>query len=542
MTLISMFITARPRRWIAQALGCLTFLLGVLGCSEKRERADLVFINGAEPESFDPAIVTDQVGMRISSALFEGLCRVNEMGRPEPGVAERWEISEDARTYTFFLRHDARWSNGDPVTANDFVQSWQRVLDPSTGADYASQLHVIAGARAYSEGKINAFSDVGVRALDEHTLQVELENPTPYFIDLCAFATLAPVHLPTVKKHAGSWIKPAHLVCNGPYLLKAWKLDDHIRLEKNPMYWDAEHVAMETINVLPIAEPNTAINYFLTGEVDLIMDKGMVPTSLTAELKRKPWFHTGPFLGSYFTRFNTTRPPFNDPKVRQAFTMAIDGRRITEKITQLGEIPAWSLTPPGAGSGSAAYEPPPGLGFDPERARQLLAEAGYPGGKGLPRIEYLYFPKPVENSIAVELQSMWQEHLGVSVQLAKQEWKIYLASMRSLDYQMCRSSWVGDYNDPNTFLELFIGGSGNNRTGWANAEYDGLIRSAAAEADPIRRNGLLAAAERLLVSEQCVILPIYYYVGVQFYHAERLAGVQANLIDDHPFRCMRWLD
>lgn len=517
----------------------LPLLLALAACNPVRDRADLVFINGAEPESFDPAIVTDQVGMRICSALFEGLCRIDEAGRPEPGTAMRWDLSEDKIQYTFHLRPQAQWSNGDPVTAHDFVRSWQRVLDPATGADYASQLFVIAGARAFNEGATTDFSSVGVKAVDDRTLVVTLENPTPYFIDLCAFATLAPVHLPTLEKHGPAWIKPGNVTANGAYLLESWKLDDHMRLRKNPRYWDAACVAMETIEVLPISEPNTAINYFLTGEADLIMDKGMVPTSLTATLKRKPWFHTGPFLGSYFTRFNVTKPPFDNVKVRQAFTLAIDRRRITEKITQLGEVPAWSLTPPGAGA--TPYTPPPGLEFDPERARALLAEAGHPNGRGLPRVEYLYFPKTVETNIAVELQSMWKEHLGVSVQLVKQEWKIYLASMKALDYQMCRSSWVGDYNDPNTFLEMFTSASGNNRTGWKNGAYDSFIQAAAAEPDAVRRNTIFAAAEELLISDETVILPIYYYVGVQFYHADRLAGVQPNLIDDHPFRCMRWL-
>ena len=514
----------------------LTTLLSA--CGDITQRADLVFINGAEPESFDPAIVTDQVGMRISSALFEGLCRIDQAGNPEPGMATAWTLSPDQKTYTFTLRPDATWSNGSPVTAHDFARSWQRVLTPATGADYASQLYVIHNAQAYHEETISDFTQVGIQPIDDHTLRVTLSNPTSYFINLCAFATLAPVHLPTLEQHGSAWIKPANLVTNGPYRLASWKLDDHMLLKKNPTYWDAANVAMETIQVLPISEPNTAINYFITGEADLIMDKGMVPTSLTATLKQQPWFHTGTFLGTYFTRFNVTRPPFDNPKVRQAFALAIDKTRITEKITQLGETPAWSLIPPGAGT--PPYTPPPSPDFNPTHARQLLTEAGYPNGKGLPRIEYLYFPKTVETNIAIELQAMWQQNLGVPVQLVKQEWKIYLTSMRSLDYQLCRSSWVGDYNDPNTFLEMFTASSGNNRTGWKSPAYDQLIQQAAAEPDPATRLQHFTQAEQLLITREAVILPIYYYVGVQFYHAEKLTGIQPNLIDDHPFRCMKW--
>lgn len=513
-------------------------LLSLAACGRSRPRADLVFINGAEPESIDPAIVTDQVGMRISSALFEGLCRIDEAGKSQPGTAERWEKSEDRKTYTFHLRPNAMWSDGVPLTAHDFVYSWQRVLTPEFGADYASQFYVIKNARSFHEGTLKDFAQIGVTALDDHTLRVELENPTPYFIDLCAFATFAPVPQRIIEQHGTAWIKPGVLIGNGPYTLDEWLLDDRIVLRGNERYWDAANVSMKSIEILPISEPNTAINYFLTGQADLIMDKGMVPTSLTVKLKQQSYFHTGPFLGSYFTRFNVTREPFTDPKVRLAFSLAIDRKRVTEKITQLGERNAYSLTPPGAGQD---YQPPPGPEFDPERARQLLAEAGYPGGKGFPRVEYLYFPKPVERNIAVELQAMWREHLGVSVDLAKQEWKIYLASMKEKNYHLCRSSWVGDYNDPGTFLEMFLSSSGNNRTGWANATYDAFIAAAAREPDPDKRNTIFQQAEKLLVTDDCVILPIYHYVGVQFYHADRLTGVQPNMIDDHPFRCMRWM-
>ncbi|MBL9177258.1 MAG: peptide ABC transporter substrate-binding protein [Verrucomicrobiaceae bacterium] len=513
------------------------FLLTLAACWKSRPRADLVFINGAEPESIDPAVVIDQVGMRVASALFEGLCRIDEAGKPQPGMAERWDVSPDRKVYTFHLRPNTMWSDSVPLTTHDFVYSWRRVLDPGTGADYASQFHVIKNAQAFHEGRLTDFTQVGVTAPDDRTLRVELENPTPYFLDLCAFTTFAPVPGRVIAKHGSMWIKPGVLIGNGSYVLEDWLLDDRIVLRRNERYWDAANVPLRTIEVLPISEPNTAINYFLTGQADLIMDKGMVPTSLTAKLKQQPYFHTGPFLGSFFTRFNVRRAPFDDPKIRLAFSLAVDRNRVTGKITQLGERAAFSLTPPGAGQN---YQPPPGPGFDPKRAQQLLAEAGYPGGKGFPRVEYLYFPKLLERNIAVELQAMWQEHLGVSVDLVKQEWKTYLASMRETNYDLCRSSWVGDYNDPGTFLEMFLSASGNNCTGWANAKFDGFIAAAAREPDLNRRNTIFQQAEKLLVTDDCVILPIYHYVGVQFYHADKLTGVRPNMIDDHPFRCMRW--
>jgi oligopeptide transport system substrate-binding protein len=512
----------------------LSLLLG--SCGESAKRADLVFINSAEIETPDPAMATDQVSMRISESLFEGLCRNNFKGEATPGMAERWDVSEDKKHYTFHLRPNIVWSNGDPVTAQDFVLSWERALRGSTGSDYAPQLYPLVNARAYNEGKLKDFTQVGVKAIDDRTLETTLENPIPYWLDLCAFLTLAPVHTPTIEKYGDSWIKPGKLVGNGPYLFESWLIDDRIRLRKNPLYWDAANVRMEVVDILPIAEANTALNYFLTRQADLMMDKGMVPTSLVPKLKQQPWFHTGPFLGTWFIRANVTKPPFTDARVRLAFSYAVDRRRIVEKITQLGEREAFSLTPPGTGKN---YQPPPGVSFDPAKAKALLAEAGFPEGRGFPRVSYLYLPLPIERNIAVELQAMWRDVLGVTVSLEKKEQKIWLSSMRELSYDLCRSSWVGDYNDPNTFIEMFTTGNGNNRTGWENKRYDELVAAAAAEADVAKRHAIFQEAEKLLISTDAPIFPVYHYVGVQF-RRDELKGVEANLIDNHPFRAMSW--
>jgi oligopeptide transport system substrate-binding protein len=512
----------------------LSAALSLLACGPAQERAELVFIQSAEPETIDPAVVSDQVSMRISSSLFEGLCRFNVDGRPEPGMAERWEASADGKSYLFHLREGTHWTDGEPVTAHDFAQAWTRALKPETGSDYTSLLHVIRGGKAFTEGTNTDPASLGIQVIDAKTLRVELENPTPYFLDLCAIQTFAPVPMRTLEKHGTAWIKPAHIITNGAYLLEQWHIDDHIRLRKNPRYWDAAHVKMATVEVKPVQDANTALNFFHTGQCDL--DKGMMPPTLIDELKRQPWFHTGPFLGTWFIRINTQKKPFDDVRVRQAFALALDKRRIVESITKLGERPAYAITPPGVGAG---YQPPAGLEFDTEKARELLAAAGFPGGKGFPLIEYLYIPLPIERSIAIELQAMWQRHLGITVNLQKQEQKIWLSSMRNLDYHLCRSSWVGDYNDATTFLDMFLAESGNNRTGWKSSTYDGLLAQAAKEAETTRRHALFEQAESLLIREQSVVLPVYWYVGVQFFH-HRLTGVKSNLIDDHPFRCMAW--
>lgn len=518
-------------RWLPGIVTCAALALGA--CDRTfSERADLVFINGAEPESLDPAIITGQPEGRIVNALFEGLTKYDAEGHAVPGVAESWDISEDGTIYTFHLRETARWSDGSPVTAQDFVASWRRTLSPETASSYNYQLHYIKNARPFSEGEIDDFSTVGVRALDDRTLQVELESPTPFFLELCAFVTLLPVPVALIEEIGDDWIKPDRIITNGSYLLDAWRINDRIRLKKNPDYWDAENVALETIDILPIAKDSVAFNFYASGTADLVMDKGLAPPALLGELKKRPDFHAAPFLGTYFLRFNCERGPFTDPRVRKAFSMTVDKDQIVERITRAGEATASGFVPPGL----EGYLSPDGLPYDPERARELLAEAGFPDGRGFPLVRYLYSEGGLNEAIAVEIQSMWRQHLGIQVSLVRQEWKVYLNSMSSLDYDIARSSWVGDYPDANTFLDMFVTGGGNNRTGWSSPEYDALIADAARETNPRRRLEILADAERLLVADAAPICPIYFYVGIQLYDADKLGGIRPNVLDEHPLQ------
>ena len=508
-------------------------ICSLAGCDSHESRADLVVLNGAEPESIDPAEITGQLDGRIAYALFEGLLHYDRFGHPQPGIAQSWDISPDRRTYTFHLRPEAKWSNGDPVTANDFLASWKRALLPATASEYAYIFFPIRNADAFNEGSVKDFSTVGIKALDSQTLQVDLENPTPYFLDLCCYVTYLPVHLPSVEKYGDDWIKPGKLVNDGPFLLTEWKLNYRMRLKKNPTFWDAKNVQLETIDILPIDNAITAYNFYASKVADLILDKGLTPPSLIPELKERQDFHAAPFLGNYFIRFNVTRKPFSDPRVRQAFAMVIDRDRIVRKITQAGEHPAYSFTPPGT---AGDYQPPRMFGFDPNRARELLAQAGYPGGKGFPTISYLYDNKKLNEDIAVEIQSMLWQELGVHVELAKQEWKVYLNSTNRLDYDFCRSSWIGDYNDPTSFLECFVTNSGNNRTGWSTRAYDELLTAAAKEADPQTRLSILARAEDILLNQGTPICPLYFYMGIQIYDGTKFGGIEPNLLDNHPFR------
>ena len=506
--------------------------LALASCGEQAKRADLVFVNGAEPETLDPSIITGQPEGRVVNALFEGLCAYDENGQAVPGVAERWEVSPDGKTYSFHLRPDAKWSDGSPLTAEDFVASWKRTLTPSTGSQYNYQLYPIKHAQAFAEGKLTDFGQVGVHAADPHTLVVELENPTPYFIQLCAFPTLHPLPVSLIEKLGDDWVKPGNLVGNGAYALESWRINDKIRLRKNPHYWDRANVALETIDVLPISDANVAFNFYASGLADLLMDKGLAPPALLEDLKKREDFHAAPFLGIYFLRYNCSKGPFTDERVRRAFSLAVDKTRIVEKITRAGELAAPGFVPPGI----PGYEGTPGLAFDPAEAKRLLAEAGYPDGKGFPNASYLYSKSELNEAIAVELQSMWRETLGVNVNLARQEWKVYLNSLSLLDYDIARSSWVGDYPDPNTFLDMFLTGGGNNRTGWSSADYDRLIAVAACELNPAQRFAILRQAEDLLVQKAVPVCPIYYYVGIQLYDPEKLGGIKANVLDEHPLR------
>jgi len=515
--------------WMGLAIG-----VALSGCGLKAKRADLVLVNGAEPESLDPEILTGQPEGRIASALFEGLTTFDRQGRSVPGVAESWTISPDRKTYTFRLRADAKWSDGAPVTAGDFVASWRRTLTPATAAAYSYQLFYVKNAKAFADGKLTDFSQVGVRALGDRTLEVQLENPTPFFLDLCATPPLLPVPLRVIEREGDNWIKPGRIVTNGAYLLDAWRINDRIRLRKNPLYWDRAHVALETVDVLPISKANVAFNFYASGEADVMLDKGVVPPALLDELKRRPDFHATPFLGSYFVRFNCAKGPFADERVRRAFALAVDRERIVKKITRAGELPAATLVPPGV----AGYHAPAGQGYDPEKARALLAEAGFPGGRGFPLARYLFSEGELNEAIAVELQNMWSQTLGVQVALTRQEWKVYLNSLNSLDYDLARSTWVGDYPDPNTFLDLFLTGGGNNRTGWSDSAYDGLIARAAAEGDAARRFAILAQAEEMLVARQAVVCPLYFYVGIQLYDSKRVGGIEPNVLDEHPIWLM----
>lgn len=528
-------IVERAFRFLT-AIFCIVAVLFFVGCGHKESTADIIIVNGAEPESLDPAIITGQPDIRVVGSLFEGLTRFDPVtGEGVAGLAERWDISPDRRQYTFHLRTNAFWSNGEPLTAQDIVYSWLRALNPLTAADYAGQLFFVENAEAYNSGKIKDPDQVGVHAPNDQTVIVQLRSPCPFFLDLCAFPTLSAVPRKWIEAYGDRWIMTQPLPVSGAYLLEYWRIHDKIRLRKNPRYWDVANTRNNIVDILPIDSATIAMNLYETGQADLVWDKSVIPMELIGVMRDRPDCHRFPFLGNYFIRVNVTKKPLSDPRVRKALALSIDKKKLVEKICKAGEKPADNLTP----DGTANYEPPESLKYDPDLARQLLKDAGYPDGNGFPSLQYLFNSARHNEQMGVELQEIWQRELGIHIELRQVEWKVYLSAQSQLDYDLSRSSWIADYNDPNTFLDMWTSNNGNNRTGWKDPKYDELWNEANREPDIKKRAHILARAETLLLRDAVPVIPIYYWVGVMFYKTNELEGVYGNVVDEHPIQPIR---
>ena len=517
-------------RWATSVVVASGVIVSIFGCARTSPPADLVVINGMEPETLDPTTSSGQPDGRVATALFDGLTRYDpKTAEAAPCIAERWEISQDGLVYLFHLRDNARWSTGEYITAEDFVYSWRRAIDPKTAAAYAGQLFYVKNGEPISEGKIKDLSQLGVQAVSPRLLRVELESPTPFFLDLCAFRTLAVVPRKTIETYGDRWLMVRPLPTSGCYTLEEWTMNDKVRLRKNPYHWDVANIQNEIVDLIHLESATTAINLFEKHQADVIWDKTLIPMELMDVLKDRPYVHTFNYLATYFVRFNVTRGPFKDPRVRKALVMAVNKERIAGHIMKVGEKPAKTLVPPG----TAHYDAPDGLGHDPNAARRLMAEAGYPGGKGFPRFQYHSNTAKQHEQVAVELQQMWKKELGIEMEMRNVEWKVYLADQQAVNFDLSRSAWVGDYNDANTFLDMFMSNNANNRTRWKNPRYDGLIREANQTLDIPKRAGLLKQAEQLLLEEDAVILPLFYYAGITFYRPEEISGIWDNLLDEH---------
>jgi oligopeptide transport system substrate-binding protein len=549
------------RARMAQGIALLTVLALLLvaavrvAASARWPRADFTFNNSSEITTLDPAGVTGIPEGRILRAISEGLVAL-DLGtlEPVPAAAESWELSPDGRSYTFHLRSNGRWSNGDPLTAEDFQWSLLRVLDPKTACANAYQLGCIEGAREYMAGLDERgqplerdLRRVAIRAKDPLTLRIRLAQPTPYFLALLALPSFAPVHRASLERIQASsplrwqseWVRPENLVTNGPFRVAERRINDRIRLVKSPTYWDSDHVALRTIDALAVEHWGTALNLYLTGQCDWL--DGSIPTASVPRLEGREDFRCTPYLGCYFYRFNTTRPPFDDPRVRRALAMSVNRVAICQRVLKAGQEPLLTLIPWGR---LGDYESP-ATGLDPAGvppvARRLLVQAGYgPKGKPFPTIAIHFNTGEVHRDIAEVIAANWKSTLGIDVRLRNQEWKVYLDTQARLDYDLSRGSWIGDYPDPQSFLEVFTSRSANNRTGWSNAEYDSLLAGAALARTPKERFALLQQAEKLLIEEQ-PILPLYSYV-TQNLVDPRLGGFQDNPLNEISPKAWYWMD
>jgi len=547
--------------------------------SERHQRTTLRVLNWSEVQTLDPARISWLVDIRAADLLFDGLTEYDpETLKPRPCIAERWEISPDRRQYTFYLRRDARWTTGEPVTAHDFVWSWKRILQPETAADYVYLMFVIKNAERYHKGLVCAamrpeqqaamkkagrfvepidFSEVGIRAIDDYTLQVTLESPVPYFLDLTSFITFKPVHRRTIERFTlkrdgrvigtdPAWyLQPENLVCNGPYVLETWRPKQLMRFRRRPDHWAADRIKTEVIEIIPVESRSTAFAMYEQGEADIMpfSPPRRIAESLirAARAGKRRDVHVTPAFGTYFYRFNCRRKPFDDPRVRIAFARAVDRNLIARKVCWLGEQPAESFVPPG----TADYRSPEMPSFDPAAARRLLAEAGYPDGRGLPTIEIMFNKDQTgHQSVAEAIKDMWQRYLGVRVELLSVDRGTFREKLKNLDYFVARGGWYGDYDDPMTFLEMFVTappeGGGNNDTGFSDPEYDDLIARAKREPDPQKRNRLLYRAEQILIVEKMPIMPLYHYVEMYLFDPERVKGFRPNKRGINPLRYV-WL-
>ncbi len=579
----------------------------ILTADRPAPKADFTFINHGDVSTLDLQKMSWLQDLRIGRVLFEGLVR-NDMLGPEPtlkpGVAESWEISPDHRTYTFHLRTNAKWSNGEPVRAQDFIYAWRRALLPDTASDYTALFQLIEGGKEFfdwrnarlksfkpgvddaaalwreSESQFNTLVHLhpgGPNGDDDHILTFTLRRPVPYFLDLCAFATFSPVYPPLVSQYdtldpvtgritsRSGWTKPGRIVTNGPFTLTSWRFKRDMRFARNPHYWDPTRINFDTMLCLTVEDVSAQIMSFKAGGIDLLTDvsaqyrpdlledraafecehaakiaeykaQGLDQTTIERLLPPDPAgrdsIHSFPTFGTYFYSVNCLPKlldgrdnPFADKRVRRAFAMAMDKERVASQVRRLGEPAASTLIPVDSIPG---YQSPKGLDHNPDAARALLAEAGYPNGKGLPTIQILYTRDAGHEFIAQSVKKDWEQVLGASVELAQREVKVFRNDLRSGNYMVARGSWYGDYGDPTTFLDINRTDDGNNDRKYTSPAFDALMAAADAELDRDKRLRILEDAERLIVEEDLPILPIFRYVQLYLYDPHRLTGLTSH--------------
>ncbi|QAV25258.1 ABC transporter substrate-binding protein [Proteus hauseri] len=475
----------------------------------------IVINNGTEVSSLDPHKVEGAPESNIILNLLEGLVYVGPNGENIPGVAQRWE-TEDNKIWIFYLRDDAKWSDGTPVSAEDFVYSWRRLADPKTGSPYASYLEY-----AYVENIADILNGkkkpetLGIKAIDEHTLRVTLTQPIPYLVDMLNHTSLKPVKKDIVEKYGVNWTRPENFVGNGAYLLDNWVVNEKVTLKRNPLYWDNKNTIIEQAIFLPLSSETSDINRYRSGEIQIT--NSAIPPVLYKKMKQEQPqnLHITPYLCTFFYELNNKRAPFDDVRVREAVKLSIDRQIIAEQIMGQGQIPAYTFTPSFIGNGN--FKAPKWSSWTQqqrnERARELLKEAGFDSQHPL-SFTLLYNTSDQNKQQAIAAASMWKKNIGANVTLQNQEWKTALESRNQGNYQVARATWCADYNEPTSFLNSFLSTSSLNTIFYENKEYDQALENALLAVDNGARHQLYQRAEALLDKDSAIV-PIYYRVSVR---------------------------
>jgi oligopeptide transport system substrate-binding protein len=518
------------------------------GCGKPRSTAPstaaaptaqiLRYGNSAEPQDIDPQIVQGIPEFHLIQALYEGLATTDPKDlHAIPGLASSWDVSADGLVYTFHLRDNLQWSDASPITSDDFLMSWKRMISPKLASEYAYLIYnFVVGAKDYYDGKITDFSKVGFSAPDAKTIKVTLISPTPFLINIIAdhYAWHAvPVQVllkfGALEDRSTQWTRPGNFVGSGPFMLKEWIPQEKLVVVRNPHYWDAAHVKLDEIDFIPTEDIAAEERMFRAGQLDKTQE---IPTAKIATYRAEhpELLHIDPYLGVYFYRLNVTRPPLTDKRVRRALALGIDRERLIRDVTRGGEIPAYAVSYPG----DAGYTSKAQLSGSFEDARKLLADAGYPGGRGLAPIQVLYNTSANNKQIAEAIQEMWRKNLGVESELVNEEWKVYLDSQHSHNFQVERAAWIADYADPHVFLEIWESTNGNNDSLWANPAYDGLLHEALTAKDTESRYATYQKMDAILVDE-CPVIPIFYYTRPCLM-TPRVKGYWPNVLDIHPYK------
>ena len=513
---------------------CLLILISLLpGMAESADNVKILRRgNGVEPESLDPHRARAVETLNIMRDLYEGLTRHAVDGSIVPGVAQSWNLSDNGKRYTFTMRDEARWSNGEPVTAGDFVFALRRAINPTTASPYAKVLDIIENAKSILAGEAKPES-LGVRVSESGQLIIRLDSPAAHLLQVLALPIAFPVHENTMARVGSRFARPEHSVTNGAYQLEAWQVHGYIRLKKNPHYWNHDEVPIDTVLYYPVADENAELSRFRAGELDL---------TFTLPARRVAWardnlaqaLHLTPYLGTYFYGFNLTRPPFKDqPGLRRALSLAIDRKVLTEKVLNTGDVPAWSWVPPGiSGYQSARLEYADwDLTKKLAEAQKLYTAAGYSPDNPL-QLELRFNTGDNHRRIALAIAAMWRQKLGIETTLINEEWKVFIQNRRQQQItQVYRSSWIGDYNDPWTFAEVMHSKHGINDFGYNSNDYNNLLKIAAMQTDSTKRNSILQRAEAKMLNEHPVI-PLFFYVSKHLV-SPRVGGWVDNPLDVH---------